>query len=218
MCLARLDIVKGRLRLLEGELAIDGSAQLPSLDELSDLNELFAACAHKHEHVAHMVLPGSSVYARAIQRQHEGLEPSEVHDLAKMAVGNAGERNKTAAGTENGERSVERVSAQGIEDDVHVFHHRIELLCAVVDHLVGAVPAHEVGAGCARRRRHHGAQMLGELDGNEAKPPAPAWMRMRSPRCTCAFSTIACQAARLTSGSAAASEKLNPRGMGPTSS
>src|SRR5437764_510260 len=115
MGLSRLDIVKGRLRLVKRKLAIDGSAQISFLDERSDLDELFAAGAHKQKHIGHLVLLGFSVYARAIQRQQEGLERAEVHDLAKMAVGNAGERHKTAAGTKYGKRSVERVSAQGIE-------------------------------------------------------------------------------------------------------
>ena len=52
--------------------------------------------------------------------------------------------------------------------------------------------------------------MLGHLNGNEAKPPRAGMDEDAVPRFTCAFSTIACQAARLTSGSAAASEKLSP--------
>jgi hypothetical protein len=47
MGLSRLDIVKGRLRLFKRKLTIDGSAQLSFVDELSDLDELLAAGAHK---------------------------------------------------------------------------------------------------------------------------------------------------------------------------
>ena len=130
------------------------------------------------------MLPGPSTQGQAHGGQDELDHPARARLVSQMRIRRARDPDDGAAGAHHRERSGGGVPTLGVEDEVHRVsgEARHEVVGAVVDHLVGAQPAHELRIPGSSCRDHARAEVLGELDGHRPDAAGSAMDQHPLPR------------------------------------
>ncbi len=110
------------------------------------------------------MIAGEAGFLARHEAEREDEEWIQSPGAGELRVGDVADADDAAAALDHGKTAPERLAALGVEDEVEIGEHFVELLRAVVDDLIGAQLAHQLDVARADGGGHVTAEVLRELD------------------------------------------------------